>query len=109
MTEELWFTDWEYGGPPHTHPEDYAKFNPADHVAKWKAPMLVIHGELDYRVPYTQGIAAFTAAQARGIPSQYLHFPDENHWILKPANSILWHDTVKAWLKRWLVEAPASK
>lgn len=108
MTEELWFTNWEFGGPPHTHPEDFAKFNPADHVAQWKAPMLVIHGERDYRVPYTQGIAAFTAAQSRGIPSQYLHFPDENHWILKPANSILWHDTVNAWLKRWLVDTPAD-
>jgi dipeptidyl aminopeptidase/acylaminoacyl peptidase len=108
MTEELWFTNWEFGGPPHTHPEDFAKFNPADHVAKWKAPMLVIHGARDFRVPYTQGIGAFTAAQARGIPSQYLHFPDENHWILKPANSILWHDTVNAWLERWLVDAPAD-
>jgi dipeptidyl aminopeptidase/acylaminoacyl peptidase len=109
MTEELWFTNWEFGGPPHTHPEDYAKYNPADHVAKWKAPMLVIHGELDFRVPYTQGIAAFTAAQSVGVPSQYLHFPDENHWILKPANSVLWHDTVNAWLKRWLVEGPGAR
>ena len=109
MTEELWFTNWEFGGTPHTHPEDYAKFKPADHVAKWKAPMLVIHGALDYRVPYTQGIAAFTAAQVRGIPSRYLHFPDENHWVLKPANSVLWHDTVNAWLKRWLVEEPGAR
>jgi dipeptidyl aminopeptidase/acylaminoacyl peptidase len=70
--------------------------------------MLVIHGELDFRVPYTQGIAAFTAAQRRGIPSEYLHFPDENHWILKPHNSIQWHDTVNAWLKRWTAPEAAA-
>ena len=63
--------------------------------------MLVIHGALDYRVPETQGFAAFTALQRRGIPSRLLHFPDENHWVLKPSNSILWHETVLDWLDRW--------
>ncbi len=101
MTEELWFTEWEFGGTVHDAPALYEKWNPANHVKNWKTPMLVLHGELDYRVPYTQGIAAFTAAQRKGIPSQYLHFADENHWILKPHNSIQWHDTVKAWLDRW--------
>ena len=70
-------------------------------VSHWKTPMLVIHGALDYRVVETQGIAAFTACQRRGVPSRFLHFPDENHWVLKPHNSILWHDTVLSWLERW--------
>ncbi len=66
-----------------------------------RVPMLVIHGGLDFRIPDTQGLAAFTALQRRGIPSQFLYFPDENHWVVKPANSILWHDTVLNWLQRW--------
>jgi dipeptidyl aminopeptidase/acylaminoacyl peptidase len=101
-TEELWFPEWEHGGPEYENPRGYAKDNPVDHVARWRAPMLVIHGGLDYRVPDTQGIATFTALQRRGIPSEFLYFPDENHWVLKPHNSIRWHDTVNAWLTRWL-------
>ena len=66
------------------------------------------HGALDYRVPDNQGIAAFNVLQRRGIPSELLYFPDENHWVLKPANSILWHDTVLAWLDRWLKRGPHS-
>jgi dipeptidyl aminopeptidase/acylaminoacyl peptidase len=108
MTEELWFTEWEFGSTVHDDPTLYEKWNPANHVSKWKTPMLVIHGELDFRVPYTQGIAAFTAAQRRGIPSEYLHFADENHWILKPHNSIQWHDAVKTWLKRWTAPGAAT-
>ncbi len=64
----------------------------------------MIHSDLDYRIPVEQGIAAFTAAQRRGVPSKFLHFTDENHWILKPQNSVLWHDTVNAWLKQWTAE-----
>jgi dipeptidyl aminopeptidase/acylaminoacyl peptidase len=101
-TEELWFTEWENGGPYYEKPEIHEKHNPANFVTAWKTPMLVIHGELDYRVPYSQGLATFTALQRRGIESKYLHFPDENHWILKPANSVLWHDTVLDWLKTHL-------
>ena len=67
--------------------------------------MLVVHGELDYRVPVTQGIATFTALQRLGIPSRFLYIPDENHWVLKPSNSILWHDTVNQWLKTYLADA----
>ncbi|MEO5820779.1 MAG: S9 family peptidase [Vicinamibacteraceae bacterium] len=107
-TEELWFPEWEHGGTPWEQPAGYAKHNPIDHVAKWKTPMLVIHGGRDYRIPDTQGMATFTALQRRGIPSQFLHFPDENHWVLKPANSILWHDTVIGWLDQWLKKTPAS-
>ena len=101
-TEELWFPEWEMGGPYFDRPESYEKFNPANFVGNWQTPMLVIHGELDYRIPVTQGIAAFTALQRRGIPSKFLYFPDENHWVLNPHNSIQWHNTVNAWLHEHL-------
>jgi dipeptidyl aminopeptidase/acylaminoacyl peptidase len=97
-TEELWFTEWENGGPYYQTPEIHERFNPANYVAQWRTPMLVIHGEKDFRVPYTQGLATFTALQRRGIESRLLIFPDENHWVLKPANSIYWYDTVLDWL-----------
>ncbi len=100
-TEELWFPEWEHGAPPWEVPEEYAKHDPIEHVGKWKTPMLVIHGGRDYRLPETQGLGTFTALQRLGIPSQLLYFPDENHWVLKPANGVLWHDTVNAWLDRW--------
>jgi dipeptidyl aminopeptidase/acylaminoacyl peptidase len=100
-TEELWFPEWDHIGTPWENPENYEKHNPINHVKNWKTPMLVIHGALDYRVVDTQGIATFTALQRRGIPSKFLHFPDENHWVLKPANSILWHETVIGWLDQW--------
>ncbi len=103
-TEELWFSEWENGGTPVQVPENYERFNPANHVGKWKAPMLVIHGQLDYRVLVEQGLASFSAAQRNGVESQLLYFPDENHWILKPHNSVQWHDTVNTWLKRWTAE-----
>ncbi|MDQ3229140.1 MAG: S9 family peptidase [Pseudomonadota bacterium] len=98
-TEELWFTEWENGGTPYDVPKNYEKFNPVNHVSKWRVPMLVIHGQQDFRIAAEQGIATFTALQRRGIESKLLYFPDENHWVLKPQNSVLWHDTVNAWLK----------
>jgi len=100
-TEELWFPEWEHNGTPWTNPEGYAKHNPVDHIQNWKTPLFVVHGELDYRVVVTQGIGAFNALQRLGVPSQFLYFPDENHWVLKPANSVLWHESVIAWLQRW--------
>ncbi len=100
-TEELWFDDWEHGGPPFEVPENFEKHNPVNQVTQWRTPMLVIHGQRDYRVPYSQGISTFTALQRRGIPSRLLIYPDENHWILKPANSIQWHKEVEAWMKKW--------
>ncbi len=104
-TEELWFDEWEHGGPYYEVPENYEKFNPANHVTKWSVPMLVIHGEQDFRVPDTQGIGTFTALQRRGIPSRFLFFPNENHWVLKPANSIQWHREVEKWLGEWTGKA----
>ncbi|MHB0968682.1 MAG: prolyl oligopeptidase family serine peptidase [Thermoanaerobaculia bacterium] len=100
-TEELWFPEWEHGGTPWENPEGYAKHNPIELVKNWKTPILVVHGGQDFRVVETGGMATFTAAQRTGIPSRFLYFPDENHWVLKPANSILWHDTVLDWLDRW--------
>jgi dipeptidyl aminopeptidase/acylaminoacyl peptidase len=101
-TEELWFPEWENGGPEYRNPAAYAKHNPVDYVTKWKTPTLVIHGQQDYRVPDSQGLAVFTALQRQGIPSELLYFPTENHWVLKPADSIQWYDTVFAWMNRWL-------
>lgn len=101
-TEELWFPRWDFGGSYAEKSDIYEKWNPVNHVDKWETPMLVIAGERDFRVPYTQGLQSFTALQERGIPSQLLVFPDENHWVLGAANSLQWHDTVFGWLDRWL-------
>ena len=100
-TEELWFPEWEHGGTPWENPQGYAKHNPVDFVKNWKTPTLVVHGGKDYRVVETGGFATFTALQRKGIPSRFLYFPDENHWVLKPQNSVLWHDTVLDWIDRW--------
>jgi dipeptidyl aminopeptidase/acylaminoacyl peptidase len=107
-TEELWFPHWDFGGSYEEAAETYEKWNPANHVNKWKTPMLVVLGEKDFRVPYTQGLGAFTILRQRGIPAQLLVFPDENHWVLGAKNSLQWHDTVFAWLDRWL-KAEAAK
>lgn len=100
-TEELWFPEWDHQGTPWDNPQGYEKHNPLNYVKHWKTPMLVIHGALDYRVVDTQGMSTFTALQRRGIPSKFLYFPDENHWVLKPVNSIQWHETVIEWLDEW--------
>jgi len=100
-TEELWFDQWDNGGPWTTRTEA-EKWNPVNHVTKWKTPTLVIHGEKDYRIPYAQSLAAFTALQQQGVESKLLVFPDENHWILKPKNSIQWHQTVFEWVGKYL-------
>jgi dipeptidyl aminopeptidase/acylaminoacyl peptidase len=106
-TEELWFPEWEHHGTPWTNPESYNQHNPISLVANWQTPILVTHGALDFRVVDTQGMSVFTAAQRRGVPSQFLYFPDENHWILKPHNSIQWHQTVLSWLDRWTRPIPS--
>ncbi|HKE00349.1 MAG TPA: S9 family peptidase [Planctomycetota bacterium] len=108
-TEELWFPEWEHGGTPWEHPEGYAKHDPIDFVKNWKTPTLVTHGANDYRVVDTQGISVFTALQRRGVPSRLVYFPDENHWVLKPKNSKLWHGEVLAWLNRWCRDGAPSK
>ena len=102
-TEELWFDEWEHGGKAYFEdPAAFEQWNPVNYVTSWKTPQLVITSENDFRIPYTQGIAAFTALQRRNIPSRLLVYPDENHWVLKPKNSIQWYDEVFNWLGRYL-------
>ncbi len=101
-TEEIWFTEWENGGSYFNVPEQHEKFNPVLFVKNWKTPMLVVQGDMDFRIPTAQGLGTFTALQRQGVPSKLLFFPDENHWVLKPANSILWHHTVLDWLDTYL-------
>ncbi len=108
-TEELWFEEWEHGGTPWTKPEAYTKDSPDQLVQNWKTPMLVIHSANDFRVVSTQGMSVFTALQRLGVPSKFVYFPDENHWVLKPQNSIFWHDTVIGWLDQWLKATSTAK
>ena len=97
----VWEYPFAFGGTPWDGLEAIDRWNPARFARDMVTPMLVIHGGKDYRVVDTQGISTFNAAQRLGIPSKFLYFPDENHWVLKPANSILWHETVLEWLDRW--------
>jgi dipeptidyl aminopeptidase/acylaminoacyl peptidase len=101
-TDELWFPEWDHMGKPWGNPESYEKQNPVNFVKNWKTPMLVIHSGQDFRVAETQGLGTFNALQRLGIPSKLLYFQDESHWVQKPANSILWHETVIGWLDQWL-------
>jgi len=100
-TEEVWFPEWEHKATPYDKPEEYSKVNPVENVKNWKTPTLVIHGSLDFRIPDTHGMAAFTALQRKGVASKLIIFPDENHWVLKPQNSKLWHDEVLNWIDRF--------
>lgn len=100
-TEETWFDEWDHGGPWWER-TDAEKWNPVNHVTKWKTPMLVIHGEKDFRIPYSQSLAAFHALQRQGIEGELLMFPDENHWVLKGQNSVQWYQTVFGWLGKHL-------
>lgn len=99
-TEELWFDEWEHGIP--WQDPDFDKWSPHRHAAKFKTPNLVIHNELDFRVPIHQGLSLFTTLQRKGVPSRLLYFPDEGHWVLKPQNSQLWHRTIFEWLHGYL-------
>lgn len=101
-TEELWFPEWEFKGTPWTNPDMYARWSPHMFAKEFKTPALVIHGELDYRVPVGEGLQLFTALQRQGVESKLLVYPDEGHWILKPQNSELWYATVLEWLDRYL-------
>jgi dipeptidyl aminopeptidase/acylaminoacyl peptidase len=101
-TEELWFTDWEFKGTPWTNPAMYARWSPSKFVKNFKTPILVIHSELDYRVPFGEGLQLFTAAQRMSVDSKLLMFPDEGHWVLKPQNSQLWYHTVLDWMDKYL-------
>ncbi len=101
-TEELWFPSWEFGGTPWDKPETYTQWSPSNFVKDFHTPMLVIAGEMDFRVPYTQSLQLFTALQLQKVPSKLLVFPDEGHWVLKPQNSLLWYKTFIEWLDSWV-------
>lgn len=101
-TEELWFADWEFKGTPWDNPELYTKWSPHLSAKNFKTPTLVVHGELDYRVPVGEGLQLFSTLQRKGVPSKLLYYPDEGHWILKPQNSELWYKTVLDWFDQWL-------
>ena len=101
------FAEYETDGMAWEASANYERFNPLSRIGDWRAPLLVVHGGRDYRVPLDQGLAAFTAAQRKGVPSRLVYFPDENHWVLKPQNSVEWYREVEAWMKRW-IDAPAA-
>ncbi|HKA57630.1 MAG TPA: S9 family peptidase [Gemmatimonadales bacterium] len=105
-TEELWFTDWEFGGSVQSNREMYEKWSPLNHVNNWKTPLLVVHGQLDYRVDLSEGYQAFTAAKRMGVEAKFLYFPDEGHWVLRPRNRRIWWGTVVDWLEVHLSETP---
>lgn len=104
-TEELWFTDWEFKGTPWDNPEMYTRWSPNMFVKNFKTPLLVVHGEMDYRVPVGEGLQLFTALQRMNVDSKLLIYPDEGHWILKPQNSELWYTTVLDWFGKYLKPA----
>ena len=104
-TEELWFTDWEFGGPLYQNRALYEKWSPLNHVSDWKTPLLVVHSQLDYRVDLSEGYQAFTAAKRMGLDAKFLYFPDEGHWVLRPRNRRIWWGTVLDWLEVHLHES----
>jgi dipeptidyl aminopeptidase/acylaminoacyl peptidase len=105
-TEEMWFANWDLGGAPWDKNNKVAQRSyensPLNFVKNWDTPILVIHSELDYRIPVTQGMEAFNAAVLLGVPAEFLYFPNENHWVLKPQNGVLWQRTFFGWLDKWL-------
>ncbi len=111
-TEEMWFANWDLGGPfwDKSNPVAQRTFSQSPHkyVDKWDTPILITHGEYDFRILASQGMMAFNAARLRGVPAEMLIFPDENHWILKPQNAIMWQRVFFRWLDRWLKSAPAE-
>ncbi len=100
-TEELWFPLWEFGGMPWDNPEVYDRWSPSKFTKEFKTPTLVVHGELDFRIPYSQALQLYTALQMRKVPSKLLIYPDEGHWVLKPQNSKLWYGTFLDWVNNW--------
>ena len=109
-TDELWADKWDHGGRLYFEaPTDYERWNPANQVARWRTPQLVITGERDFRSPYTQAIAAYTALQLRHVPSRLIVFPDEGHWVEKPQNSLEWYTEVFRWLDSWTRSSKAGQ
>lgn len=103
-TEELWFANWDLGGSPYDNPvpKSYTEFNPSNYVNQWNKPIMIIQGGIDFRVPYEQGQEAFQAAKLHGLKTKFLYFPNENHWVLKPQNGLVWQREFFEWLKQTL-------
>jgi len=101
-TDELWFPEHEFYGPPYKQESNYTTYTPTQNIKNWDLPTLVIHGGKDYRLVIDEGISTFTALQRKGIPSKLLYFPNENHWVLKPSNSVIWYSTVLKWLNTYI-------
>jgi dipeptidyl aminopeptidase/acylaminoacyl peptidase len=112
-TDEMFFVNWDFGGPYWEEDNEVAQrtyaHSPHLKVDEWDTPILVIHGELDYRIAVTQGMQAFNGAKLNNVPAQFLYFPDENHWVLSPQNGILWQRTFFAWLDKWLKPPPGVR
>lgn len=103
-TEELWFPEWEFQGTPWSNRAQYDRWSPSTLVQNFKTPCLVVHGQLDFRVPVTQGFQLFTSLQRQGVDSRFLYFPDEGHFVAKPRNAELWWRVVHEWLDAYLAE-----
>jgi dipeptidyl aminopeptidase/acylaminoacyl peptidase len=101
LTDELWFDEWEHGGTPWQKRDSYEKFSPHRFARNFRTPMLIIHNDLDFRVPVAEGLQLFSTLQRLGVPSKMINFPDEGHWVLKPANSVYWHREVFRWLAKY--------
>ena len=101
-TEELWFPEWEFDGPFWENEKYYKKFSPHNYIENFNTPMLIIHGEKDYRLDFGEGLMPFTALRRKGIPAKLVLFPDEDHWVQKPKNSQFWHETIFKWLNKYI-------
>jgi len=111
-SEELWFPHHDFEGNIWENREGYEKWDPAQksHLDNWATPQMIIHNAKDFRLPISEGIAAFNVLQVKGIPSKFLTFPDENHWVLNPANSLMWHTEIFKWIQQWAPPTtPATK
>jgi dipeptidyl aminopeptidase/acylaminoacyl peptidase len=112
-TDEMFFVNWDFGGAYWEWDNEVAQrtyeHSPHLFIDQWDTPILIIHGEKDYRIAVTQGMQAFNAAKLNDVPSQFLYFPDENHWVLSPQNGILWQRTFFNWLDQWLKPPPGAR
>merc|ERR1712230_16465 len=100
-TEEIYFPEREHAGTPWQAPEEYERWNPQRFIKQWRTPQLVIHGGKDFRLTESEGLGVFNTLQRLGIPSRLVYFEEENHWVLKPANSLRWHEEVIKWIDEW--------